>query len=236
MRSTNVSRRAVKAGLIATAAGLIATGLAAAVPTAAGAAPRPQGSAWGLAASGLLDLAPMPVVSSADKETSKNLLHLGDAKLVKADAVDVKAAPTNARSTVAGLGVAPAKLTADAVDAKCENGKGSTRLARAVLGGRTLQAAPPPNTTIPVDIDGVGRTSLTLNKQERLANGKLAVTGMELKLPVAKGSTVRVSSATCGQAARHAEKPNKPTGPSAPKPAGEAPAPTPVRNDLPVTG
>ncbi|MGH3238755.1 MAG: choice-of-anchor P family protein, partial [Spirillospora sp.] len=109
-----------------------------------------------------------------------------------------------------------------AVSARCDGARGSAHLTRATVAGRQLDASPPPNTTIPVDVDGVGRAALTLNKQQRMSDGRLGVTAMELQLPLpGKASTLRVAHATCGRAA---------SGP------GEAPAPTPVEHDLPVTG
>ncbi|MCP9981084.1 choice-of-anchor P family protein [Actinomadura madurae] len=162
---------------------------------------------------------PVPAVASRTGTVSKSLLRENRTGLVSASALDVKASAARASSTVARLAVPKAKLLASAVSAKCTAGRGSAHLAHAVLAGRRLDASPPPNTTVPVDVDGLGRTSLVLNKQQRTADGRLAVTAMELNLPGGKGA-VRVASATCGRA----------------KAPAEAPAPTPVEHDLPVTG
>src|SRR5690606_596762 len=94
-------------------------------------------------------------------------------KLIDASALNVSAAPARARSTVAKAAVPAAELLAEAVTAKCRDGQGSAHLARAVIAGKRLDASPPPNTTIPVDVEGLGRTSLTLNKQQRMADGRL---------------------------------------------------------------
>lgn len=208
MRHSHAFARLAAAGLLA--GGLVATaGPALAVGG--------EGSAYGLTATGPLSIPPVPAVSSTTGKVSKHLLREDSTKLVRASVLDVSASADRARSSVARLAVPPAKLAAEAVSAKCVNGKGTANLVNAVLAGKRLDSTPPPNTTIPVDVDGLGRTSLTLNKQQRLADGRLAVTAMELMLPGGKGA-VRVASATCG------------------KRAPEAPAPKPVKHDLPVTG
>lgn len=212
MRHTHVAKRLATAGLLA-------TGLAATVTPASAATPGGEGSAYGLTVTGPVAVPPVPAVASRTGTVSKSLLRENRTKLVSASALDVKASAARASSTVARLAVPKAKLLASAVSAKCSGGRGSAHLANAVLAGRRLDASPPPNTTVPVDVDGLGRTSLVLNKQQRAADGRLAVTAMELNLPGGKGA-VRVASATCGRATVPAE----------------APAPTPVEHDLPVTG
>ena len=132
----------------------------------------------------------------------------------------MQATPNHARSSVTQLSVPAARLLASAVSATCDGGWGSVHLANAIIAGRQLSVTPPPNTTIPVELDGARRASLVLNKQQRLQDGRLAVTAMEFTLPLRGASTLRVASATCGQVA----------GPA------EAPTPTPVTRDLPVTG
>ncbi|NDU73185.1 hypothetical protein GWI34_11140 [Actinomadura sp. DSM 109109] len=205
-------------------AGLLATGIAASLtPAASAAAPATEGSAYGLTVTGPLAVPPVPAVSSSTGPVSKSVLREDRTKLVKASALDVGASASRARSAVAHLSVPSAKLLADAVTARCDAGRGGAHLARATLAGKRLDATPPPNTTVPVDVDGLGRTALVLNKQQRMADGRLAVTGIELALPGKKGA-IRVASATCGKAAGPAHGPV------------EAPAPKPVRHDLPVTG
>ncbi|TMQ99994.1 hypothetical protein ETD83_17660 [Actinomadura soli] len=220
MRYRHASKRITITGLLVT--GLVATAAPAlATASAPAAAPRPAGSAYGLTVDGPLAVPPMPSVSSASGTVSKSLARENRTKLVDASALDVSASSARARSTVARLAVPRAKLLASAVSAECDGGRGSAHLTRAALAGKGLDASPPPNTTIPVDVDGVGRASLILNKQQRMADGRLAVTAMELRLPLpGKASTVRVASAMCGQGAVPAE----------------APAPKPVKRDLPVAG
>ena len=157
---------------------------------------------------------PVPAVSSTTGTVRRNLLRENHTKLIDASALNVSAAPARARSTVAKAAVPAAELLAEAVTAKCRDGQGSAHLARAVIAGKRLDASPPPNTTIPVDVEGLGRTSLTLNKQQRMADGRLAVTAVELRLPLpGKPATVRIASATCGDSApmeRPKEAPPRP--------------------------
>ncbi|WP_242902634.1 choice-of-anchor P family protein [Actinomadura terrae] len=228
----HVLRRLTTAGLLA--AGLVAT----TNPALASPAEHPgraggEGSAYGLTAIGAIPIAPVPAVSSRAGTARKSLVREEHTKIVQAYALDVAARAGHARSTVARLNVPPANLTAGAVTVTCDGGRGTTHLADALIAGRRLDVSPPPNTTIPVDVTGVGRTSLILNKQWRTRDGRLAVTGMELNVPlskvVGKNSTIRIASATCGQAAAPHQHPR-------PRPAQEAPAPTPVKRDLPVAG
>ncbi|MEU5990604.1 choice-of-anchor P family protein [Spirillospora sp. NPDC047418] len=214
MRHSHAFARLAAAGLLA--GGLVATAAGPALATGG------EGSAYGLTVTGPIAVPPVPAVSSTTGEVSKRLLRENHTKLVRASALDVSASADRARSSVARLAVPTAKLAADAVSAKCVNGRGSASLADAVLAGKRLDSTPPPNTTIPVDVDGLGRTSLILNKQQRTADGRLAVTAMELALPGGKGA-VRVASATCGKGAPV-------------RTPAEAPAPSPVKHDLPVTG
>ncbi|WP_433475941.1 choice-of-anchor P family protein [Spirillospora sp. CA-142024] len=216
MRHTHVIRRLATAGLLA-------GGLAAAATPALAATPGSEGSAYGLTVTGPIAVPPVPAVSSSTGTVSKSLLREDHTKLVKASALDVSASAAHARSSVAHLSVPAARLLASAVTAKCVGGQGSAHLARAVLAGKRLDSSPPPNTTVPVDVDGLGRTAVVLNKQQRTADGRLAVTAIELTLPGGKGA-IRIASATCGRAAAPSG------GPS------EAPAPKPVEHDLPVTG
>ncbi|WP_246249890.1 MULTISPECIES: choice-of-anchor P family protein [Actinomadura] len=229
----HVLRRLTTAGLLA--AGLVAvTSPAMAAPAEHSGTARGEGSAYGLTAIGAVPLAPVPAVSSRSGAARKSLLREDRTEYVQASALDVMARAGHASSSVARLNVPPAGLTAGAVTATCDGGRGATHLTDALVAGRRLDAAPPPNTTVPVDVEGVGRTSLILNKQQRMRDGRLAVTGMELNLPlskVAKDSTVRIASATCGQAAAP-----RPHAHPRPRPAAEAPAPTPVKRDLPVAG
>src|SRR5690606_25945956 len=221
MRHTHAAKRIATAGLLA--AGL-ATGLTATTPALAAPAQGAEGSAYGLKVDGPVSVPPVPAVSSTTGTVRRNLLRENHTKLIDASALNVSAAPARARSTVAKAAVPAAELLAEAVTAKCRDGQGSAHLARAVIAGKRLDASPPPNTTIPVDVEGLGRTSLTLNKQQRMADGRLAVTAMELRLPLpGKPATVRIASATCGDSAPM-ERPK------------EAPAPTPVEHNLPGTG
>ncbi|QFG23510.1 choice-of-anchor P family protein [Actinomadura sp. WMMB 499] len=211
-----------------TTAGLLAAGLGAALApalTAPALADQGSGSAYGLTLAGPLDIAPVPAVSSGGEQVEKSLLREKGNKFVQAEVLDVRASAARARSKVARLSVPSADLLASAVAAKCDGGRGSAHLADARVAGRRLDVTPPPNTRIPVKIEGVGDATLTLNKQRRMPDGRMNVTAMELTLPLTEPTTLSVASATCGRPAKTVEKKQP-----------EAPAPTPVRRDLPVTG
>lgn len=198
MRYRNASRRLATAGLLAVATGLAVTAAPAAAATAGGA----EGWASGLTSTGLLKAGPTPEVSSGGSEVRKSLLHPKVGDLVDARALDLQAAKGRGRATAAGVSAPKAKLNASAISADCKDGRGGARLADATLAGKHLESAPPPNTTIPVDVQGLGRAAVTLNKQERLPGKGLRVTGLQIDLPVPKGkkkgSSIRISSVICG--------------------------------------
>ncbi|MFC9976833.1 choice-of-anchor P family protein [Spirillospora sp. NPDC127200] len=247
------TRRLAQVSVVATAAGLLAaapaaaeTGGDAARATASVArSGGPGASAFGLDAAGPVRVPPVPAVSSDAGEVARSLVREDRTKLVKAAALEVKAQRDRARSQVADLRVPSAGLRAEAVTAKCLAGRGSASIADAVVAGKPLAVAPPPNTTVPVDLPELGRASVVMNKQRRLPDGRLNVTALEVVLPLGQGKTesIRVASATCGRAGGRPEEPKGPHGPQGPrgpqKPAqqhAEAPAPTPVKGDLAVTG
>ncbi|MQY04893.1 choice-of-anchor P family protein [Actinomadura macrotermitis] len=223
-------------GLLAVALGLTMAAPAAASPAAGSDAG--SGSAFGLAGAGPVPVAPLPAVSSAGDVVSRTLLRENRTQYVNAGALDVKAAREQAHSHVADLTVPLAGLQAESVSATCRQGQGAAHLTQAVVAGKRLDSSPPPNTTIPVKVDGVGNADLVLNKQERMRDGRLNVTAVALDLPVnGKTESLRVASATCGKRrpAHHAKPPAHHAKPPV-RPAGEAPKPTPVKGDLPVTG
>ncbi|MFC5180589.1 choice-of-anchor P family protein [Actinomadura harenae] len=209
MRFGTATARLTRAVVLATAGGLLAaspafaaapgdasgdsTGTAAAVPG--------QGSAFGLALSGPVPLAPKPTVASAKGTRRASMLNEQRSKVLKAAALDVAASPDKSQANVARLRVPGAQLAAEAVRAHCDGAKGASNLVGATIGGKRLPVAPAPNTTVPVDIPKLGRVALVLNKQERTPNGT-RVTAMELTTPLAHlgPEVVRVSSVTCNAA------------------------------------
>ncbi|MGI5166420.1 choice-of-anchor P family protein [Spirillospora sp. CA-253888] len=261
MSCRKAARRLVQVSVIVMAAGVLAAAPAAAETGGDDSAARatasvarsggPGASAFGLGATGPVRVPQVPAVSSSAGEVAKSLVREDRTKLVKAAALDVRAQHDRARSQVADLRVPSAGLRAEAVTARCLAGRGAASLADAVVAGRPLAVAPPPNTTIPVDLPELGRASVVMNKQQRLPDGRLNVTALEVNLPLGQGRTesIRVASATCGRAAGRPEGPKGPQGPHEPKgpkgPRGpqkpaqqhaEAPVPTPVKGDLAVTG
>ncbi|MBW8482021.1 choice-of-anchor P family protein [Actinomadura parmotrematis] len=260
MSYTKAARRLAQASVIAAALGVAAAAPAAATPAPGHGAPGTDagGSAYGLTATGPVPVPTLPAVQSPGGEVRKSLLRENHTKMLDAGALNVKAARDRAHAQVADLRVPDAGLLAQAVTARCQAGRGSARLAGAMIGGRPLAVDPPPNTVVPVDVPKLGRVALTLNKQWREADGRLTVTAIALDLPVAgRPESLRVASATCGRPSKrhcgchgHHDGPKTPesTPPADPKPAGPAkpvkgkpvagtaPRPVPVKGDLPVTG
>ena len=195
------------------------------------------GSAFGLSASGLVNIPAAPAVNSAQAPHDKSLVELPPNPLVKLKVLHTSAAPGRARASVVDLKVAKAALSAHLITAKCVGGQGVSHLVKASIGGRRLAADAAPNSTISVPVQGVGSVSVVLNKQVHNADGSLTVTAVEVKIALAGGQaqTIAISSATC--AAGEATPPKQPAPtPTQSTPPGQAPAPTPVPSDLPVTG
>jgi hypothetical protein len=164
-------------------------------------------------------------VSSADRPNTKSIASLPGNPLVHLSVVRVKAVAGHSEASVADLKVAKAAispkavLSAKLIAARCDDGAGSSRLVDVRLAGRGIQAGGSPNSRLTVPVEGLGDVQVTVNKQVRNADGTVTVTGLELAVrALGKSQVVDISSATCAGA------------------PGEAPRPTPVPSDLPVTG
>ncbi|MEV5711295.1 choice-of-anchor P family protein [Actinoallomurus sp. NPDC052274] len=237
MRLTRLSAAAAIAGALA--APLAMAGTASATTG--------TGSAYGLAATGLVAIPATPAVAAT---ADRSLLHLPANPLIDVKALHVTAKPAYARASVTDLSVAKAALTAHLVTATCDNGTARSHLAKASLAGHRLAADAAPNSALSIPVQGLGTANVTLNKQVRNADGSVTVTAIEATLPLGAGhtQTLSVSSATCAGAAENPPsqppgnpKPPTPTptatgSPVPTQPPGQAPKPTPVTGDLPVTG
>ncbi|GAA4485231.1 hypothetical protein GCM10023191_009550 [Actinoallomurus oryzae] len=213
---------AVPAALAATASASPATGTA---------------SAFGVSATGLVNIPQTPAVTSSAGAHHKSLAQLPPNPLVKLKVLHTSAAGAASRASVVDLRVVKAALSAHLITAKCVGGKGSSHLVKASVAGHRLAADAAPNSTVTVPVQGVGSVSVVLNKQVHNADGSLTVTAVEVKLALATGKAQRIdiSSATCS--AGQTTPPQQPTPtPTQSTPPGQAPVPTPVPSDLPVTG
>ncbi|GGQ10337.1 hypothetical protein BKA00_005269 [Actinomadura coerulea] len=245
MRLQALTKCAAVAGALALPFALSAAP-ASAAPSAA---PGGAGSAVAISATGTVAVPPTSsVASAAQRPTSKSVAELPANPLVAARLLNGSAWAGHGRASVADLRVAKLGLSAHAVSAKCENGSGVSHVAGAKLGTRALEIGATPNTTVTTDLKGLGNVRVTLNKQVRGHDGNLTVTAIEVAATLAgKTQTISIASASCGKGGggrpeqpgrpgqpSQPSQPGKPTSPSAPP--GEAPAPTPVPGDLPVTG
>ncbi|MEV5747848.1 choice-of-anchor P family protein [Actinoallomurus sp. NPDC052308] len=211
MRSIRLAACAVAAGALA--APLVMSGTASATGG--------TGSAYGLAATGLVAIPATPAVAAT---ADRSLLHLPANPLIDVKVLHVTAKPAYARASVTDLSVAKAALRAHLVTATCTAGTATSHLVNATLAGRRLAADAAPNSALTIPVQGLGTASVTLNKQVRNADGTLTVTAIEAVLPLGPGhtQTLSVSSATCAGIRK--------------EPPGQAPKPEPVPSDLPVTG
>ncbi|NDU74954.1 hypothetical protein GWI34_20315 [Actinomadura sp. DSM 109109] len=231
----------------AAVAGALALPFALPAPASA-ATPGGAGSAVALSATGAVAVPPTSAVTSAgQRPTTKSLAELPANPLVEARLLNGSAWAGHGRASVADLRIAKLGLSAHAVTARCENGTGGSHLAGAKLGTRELHAAAAPNTVVATDLKGLGAVTVTLNKQVRGQDGNLTVTAIEVAATLAgKTQTISIASVNCGKTGGGGGQPGGPGQPSQPPepgtpsappaPPGEAPVPTPVPGDLPVTG
>lgn len=217
-------------------AGALAVPMAFAAPASASSGG--SGSAFGIGADGLVSIPHTPTVSSTTSPHDKSLVALPANPLVDLKLLHTTAHPGHARASVLDLKVARAELSAHLVTAECKNGKGSSRLVDASLGGRRLAVVARPNSSVSVPVQGLGTVSVVLNKQVREPGGGLTVTAIQVAVPLAlgKSETISISSASCSGSGSQPGSPSPTPSPTNPTPPGEAPTPTPVPSNLPVTG
>jgi hypothetical protein len=219
-------------------AGALAVPLAFAAP--ASATSSATGSAFGISASGLVPIPPTPSVTSEHPPSHKALLELPPNPLIDLGILRTDAHPGHSRASVLDLKIARAQLSAHLITAACHNGHGSSHLVKASLAGHKLAVNAAPNSGLSVPVSGVGTVRVVLNKQVHTPGGGLSVTAIQLSVPLITGGaeTVSISNATCS-GGRSDGTPSQPPSQSPtppPNQGGEAPTPTPVPSNLPVTG
>ena len=220
----NMTKYVAIAGVIA--APLAATASATAAPATSTPDHGGTSSAYGIAASGLLNIPQTPIVSSRSGPSRRSLVSLPGNRLVSVSVLRAQAVAGHSEAAVADLkvlkaAIAPnAALSAKLITARCDDGDGMAKLVDVRLGGRAIEAVDRPNSDFTVPIQGVGVVNVTANKQVRNPDGSLTVTALELFIrALGKTQRVDIASATCQSG-----------GPS------EAPKPNPVESNLPVTG
>jgi hypothetical protein len=215
-------RKHVKYGVIAA---VIATppAVAAIVVPASASGGGDVSSAYGIAASGLLNVPRTPSVTSDSRPSTRSVVSIPGNPLVRLSVLRTRAVPGHAEASVVDLRIAKAAISPNAVlsakliTAKCDDGVGLSHLVDVRLAGHAIQAGASPNSRITVPVEGLGGVQVTVNKQVRNPDGTITVTALELAArALGRSQTIDISSATCA--------------------GGEAPRPTPVPSDLPVTG
>lgn len=136
----------------------------------------PASSAYGIAASGLLQIAPVPSVESTDGEpVHDELLRLGPDKNLSAGLLTVDALGGAARTSVADVDV-QGLLEADLVTTSCQDGKGALEIVNGSVLGRQLPRHPVRGQVI----DLAPLLRLTLGDETRNADDSITVTGIEV--------------------------------------------------------
>jgi hypothetical protein len=191
-------------------------------------------SAFAVSASGLLRVAKTPSVDDSDGFAEASLAELRVPTLADLKVLNARAGSNQSRASVAdlsvGLGLGKPLLTASAVEARCDQGKASSSLARARLGGVPLDIQAPPNTSVAVP----GLASVTLNKQVSHDDGSVTVTAISINVNGLQ--TLDLASATCAPGNGGGATTVPTSSETRPLANGQAPTPTPVRAHLDVTG
>jgi hypothetical protein len=139
--------------------------------------------AFGIAASGVLDISPLPYVESPDgKQAEDSLLSLGDVLGEHEDDIAFGLLTAEARDGHAETAVTELNLLsllrADLVRTWCDDGEGGLEIVNGTLLGQPL-----PDTSVPgTKVDLSPLLTLTLNDQRRNSDGSLTVTGIQLKV------------------------------------------------------
>lgn len=243
-----------------TASALLAGGVAAA-PTAL--ADSDESEAYGVAADGIVSVPPTPHVTGSEEETLADIDLNG---LARSGTLSAEAEDGFAVSSVEGLEllglldlqgqardqnedplsdlVSPdlggaSLASAGVIEAKCEEGEGSTSVADLQVAGLPINAEvdEPNQTVVPEPLEGIAQ--ITLNKQESVGDGMTQVTGVSVD--VLDGTqSVDLASATCGESADDDNGDDNGDGDNGDDDGdnggGKAPEPTPQPGHLPVTG
>ncbi|MFD9890271.1 choice-of-anchor P family protein [Amycolatopsis sp. NPDC059027] len=265
MKGTPLSKSKTVAGGVGALTAVLATGTL--LAPAASATEHEDNSAYAIAASGLLKIDPLPSVRGSAGFDQKSVAEFSlPGGMFTLNVLNAQAGKDFAKASIKDVSVNPGVLihsdkpllTASAITSDCKDGKASSSLAKASIGGTKLDAAAAPNTTISVP----GLASVTLNKQTKNKDGSITVTAIEIgvdgiqKLSLASATCTPEADGDGGTSTTAPPEPtkpaDKPTSPSKPsddqggnedKPAGDkpdangkAPAPTPVPAHLDVTG
>jgi hypothetical protein len=193
-------------------------------PVLAGASPT---SASGILTSGL-GIPALSTVSSDGQAEDNTLVRIPANSVLTASALHVlaDAAQGTARASAADLNIGAGQLIASLVTASCAPGGGRATLLNAIVAGHAIPVAPAPNTTIALPPGPGHIVAITLNKQVKNREGGLTVTAIEVDLGAGRErKAIDISTANC-------TAPTAQTSPGVPA----APAPTPERGTLPVTG
>ncbi|MCP2251794.1 hypothetical protein LY13_000525 [Prauserella aidingensis] len=188
-------------------AGIMSAALVGGVMLAPSAVAQTQDSAFGIAADGLVNIAPTPFVEG---EGSEEVVGTNVAGLADATVLTAEVSPNYAYADVANLSVLPggspvpgvgAPLVAanGTISATCDNGELSSQITELTVLGNTIPIdnLAPNTTVVPEALEGVAQ--ITLNQQE--GNTVTAVSVELLQgipgLDGIAGQTIDIASATC---------------------------------------
>ena len=239
-------------------AGVLSAALAGGVMFAPAALSQEENSAFGISASGLINI---PATPYAEGDASESLVGTEVPELAEATVLNAEASENYAHADVANLGVltgaGPLVEASGTISATCDNGALSSNITTLTIAGNEVpvQNLAPNTTILPEQLGGIAQ--VTLNKQE--GNTVTAVSIELLQglpgLSDIAGQTIDIASATCTEAAQEEQPPpdngggdggdnggdnggddGAGDGGDQAGPDGAAPTPTPQPGHLDVTG
>lgn len=202
-------------------AGVLSAALVGGVMFAPAAAAQTEDSAFGISASGLLEIAPTPSVQGEGSETVAGTEVPG---LAEATVLNAEASPNYAYADVANLSVVPGGgsglpelpggtpllAATGTISATCDNGALDSKITTLTIAGNEvpIDNLEPNTTVVPEALEGIAQ--VTLNKQT-----ENTVTAVEVKvlegapggLGELAGQTVEIASATCTEKADDEQPP-----------------------------
>lgn len=190
------------AGAAAAVFGAAAAVTALTVGVSTGAAASAESEAFGLSADGLVKIAKIPHVTSADGTLQeKSLLKVPLSDLGEIRVATQTSGDNVASSELAGveLGAAAGKLSVEVLEVECEGTKGTVEILDLRIGGQEIVIPPAEQNPVNQKLEVPGVAKITYNKQTTNPDGSFTVVGLEVDL-LNSTQVVTLGSATCADA------------------------------------
>lgn len=190
------------AGAVAAALGAAGTVAALTVGTSTGTAAPATSEAFGVSATGLVDIPKTPHVTSDDGTLQEeSLLNVPLGEFGEIRVATMKAGDNVASAELAGveLGNEVGSISAKVLEVACEGDKGTVKIVDLDLNGQQVVLPPADQNPVNQVIEVPGVAKITYNKQTTNPDGSFTVVGLEVDL-IGSTQVVTLGSATCADA------------------------------------